>query len=83
MPLNLSASSAENTTFPLAAPGEAGNPDAIISFFTLSSKVGCNNVSKVFGSILRIASFFDINFSSTISTAIFIAAFAVLFPDLV
>ena len=32
------------TTFPLAAPGEAGKPEAIISFLTLSSKVGCNNV---------------------------------------
>ena len=71
------------TTLPLAAPGDAGNPEAITSFLTLSSKVGCNNVSKVFGSILLIASYFEINFSLTISTAILIAALAVLFPDLV
>ena len=63
IPFNLSASSAEKTTLPLAAPGDAGSPEAITSFFTLSSKVGCNNVSKVFGSIRSIASFFDINFS--------------------
>ena len=71
------------TTFPLAAPGDAGNPEAIISFSTFSSKVGCSKVSSVFGSILHIASFFEITFSLTISTAILIAAFAVLFPDLV
>ncbi|MDA9619130.1 1-deoxy-D-xylulose-5-phosphate synthase [Candidatus Pelagibacter bacterium] len=70
-------------TLPLAAPGDAGKPEAITSFLTLSSKVGCNKVSKVLGSILWIASFLEINFSLTISTAIFIAAFAVLFPDLV
>ena len=83
IPFNFSASSAEKTTFPLAAPGEAGNPEAIIFLSTFSSNVGCSKVSRVFGSILRIASFFEINFSFTISTAILIAAFAVRFPDLV
>ena len=78
---NLSASSAENTTLPLAAPGEAGKPDAIIFFSALSSKVGCNNESRIFGSTLKIASFTEINFSATISTAILIAALAVLFPE--
>ena len=57
IPFNFSASSAVKTTFPLAAPGDAGKPEAIISFSTLSSKVGCNKVSRVFGSILLIASF--------------------------
>ena len=60
---NLSASSAEKVTFPLAAPGEAGSPVAIIFFSAFSSNVGCNNVSSVFGSILKIASLFEINFS--------------------
>jgi len=31
--LNFSASSVENVTFPLAAPGDAGSPDAIIFLF--------------------------------------------------
>ena len=76
----LSASSAVKTTLPLAAPGDAGRPLAIIFFSTLSSNVGCKRVSNVFGSILKIASFFEINFSLTISTAILIAALAVRFP---
>ena len=45
--------------------------------------VWCNNVSRVLGSILRTASFFEISFSLTISTAILIADLAVRFPDLV
>ena len=40
-------------------------------------------MSNEFGSILKIASFFEINFSLTISTAILTADFAVLLPDLV
>ena len=78
---NLSASSEVKTTFPLAAPGEAGKPFAITSNKPFSSKVGCNNVSKELGSILKIASFFEINFSLTISTAIFTADFEVLLPE--
>ena len=83
MDFNASASLAEKVIFPDAAPGEAGSPLAITSFFAFGSRVGCNKVSNIFGSILNNASSFLINFSLTISTAIFIAAFAVLFPDLV
>ena len=66
MLLSFSASSAVKTTLPLAAPGEAGNPDATTSFLTLSSKVGCKSVSIVFGSLLSIAYFIEMNFSLTI-----------------
>ena len=51
----------------------------LLSIELFSSKVGCNNVSKELGSILKTASFFEINFSLTISTAIFTADFDVLF----
>ena len=81
MSFNLSASSDVKTTFPLAAPGDAGRPLAITSIVLFSSKVGCNKVSKEFGSILKTASFLEISFSLTISTAIFTADFEVLFPD--
>ena len=81
--LSLSASSDEKTTFPLDAPGEAGNPFAIIIISAFSSKEGCNKLSSDPGSILNNASFFVINFSLTISTAILIADLAVLLPDLV
>ena len=80
---NLSASSDEKTTFPLAAPGEAGNPFAITLTELFSSNVGCNKVSKEAGSILMTASFLEMSFSFTISTAILTADFEVLFPDLV
>ena len=83
MPFNLSASSEEKTTFPLAAPGDAGKPLAITLMLLFSSNVGCSKVSNELGSILRTASFFEINFSLTISTAILTADFEVLFPDLV
>ena len=53
MSVNLSASSDVNTTFPLAAPGDAGKPFAITLIELFSSKVGCKNVSKEFGSILK------------------------------
>ena len=52
---NLSASSEEKTTLPLTAPGDAGKPLAITSNSLFSSKLGCSSVSKVFGSILKIA----------------------------
>ena len=78
---NLSASSDEKTTLPLAAPGEAGKPFAITSIELFSSKVGCNNVSNELGSILNIASFLEISFSLTISTAILTADFEVLLPE--
>ena len=83
MSFNLSASSESKTTLPEAAPGEAGSPLAITFIFVFSSNVGCNNVSKEFGSILNTASFLEINFSLTMSTAILTADFEVLFPDLV
>ncbi|MDA7808861.1 bacteriorhodopsin-like [Candidatus Pelagibacter sp.] len=41
--------------------------------------MGCNKVSKEAGSILITASFFEINFSLTISTAILTADFEVLY----
>ena len=78
---NLWASSEVKTTLPLAAPGDAGKPLAITSNVLFSSKVGCSNVSKELGSILRIASFLEIKFSLTISTAIFTADLAVLLPE--
>ena len=81
MSLSLWASSEEKTTLPLAAPGDAGKPFAITWIELFSSKVGWSNVSKEFGSILNIAWFFEINFSLTISTAIFTADFDVLFPE--
>ena len=83
MLFNLSASSDVNTTLPLAAPGDAGNPLPITLISLSSSRVGCKRASKELGSILNMASFFEINFSLTISTAILTADFAVLFPDLV
>ena len=46
-PLSLSASSDEKTTFPLAAPGDAGKPLAITFSSLFSSKLGCKRVSKV------------------------------------
>src|SRR5210317_1424847 len=81
MSFNLSASSEEKTTFPLAAPGDAGSPFAITLISLFSSNVGCNNVSRELGSILRIASFFEINFYLTMSTAILTADLDVLFHD--
>ena len=78
---NLSASSEVKTTLPLAAPGEAGRPFAIVFIGLFSSKVGCKRVSREFGSILSTASFFEINFSLTISTAILTADLEVLFPE--
>ena len=62
MSFNLSASSDVKTTFPLAAPGEAGRPFAITFIGLFSSNVGCNNVSKELGSILKTASFLEIIF---------------------
>ena len=83
MEFNLSASSEENTTLPLAAPGDAGRPCAITFISLFSSREGWRRLSNDPGSILKSASFFEISLSFTISTAILIADFAVLFPDLV
>ena len=82
---NSCALAAEKTTFPVPAPGDAGNPFAIdfASFNFLASKFGCNSCSNCFGSTFKTASSLVINPSFSISTAIFKAAFAVLFPFLV
>ena len=75
-----SASSAENTTLPEAAPGEAGRPRARIVVFALGSSVGWSSWSSEAGSMRRIASSRSITPSSTISTAILSAAGAVRLP---
>ena len=82
---NCTAFSALNTTFPVAAPGDAANPCAIcLAFFNFSlSKFGCNNCSNCLGSTLKTASLSSINPSFTKSTATCKAACAVLFPFLV
>ena len=71
--------------FPVPAPGDAAKPVAIaFAFFKSSiSKLGCNNCSSCLGSTLSNASSFEIMCSFTKSTAIFIAAVAVLLPFLV
>ena len=81
----LTASSAVNTTLPVAAPGEAAKPFAItFAAFSFSSlNTGCNNCSNWFGSTLKTASFSVIMPSFTKSTAILKAAVAVLLPFLV
>ncbi len=78
-----SASLALNTTYPEATPGEAGSPFPITFWSLLTSRTGCNKLSKVFGSILNIPSSFVIVPSFTISTIMRIAASAVRLPDLV
>ena len=82
---NSEARSAVKTTLPQAAPGEAGSPLPMISAFFKAdaSKPGWSKVSSCFGSIFIKASFSVILPSLTRSTAIFKAAFAVLFPFLV
>ena len=75
-----SASSAENTILPEAAPGEAGRPCASTVVLALGSSIGCNSWSSELGSIRRIASSRPMTPSSTNDTAIFNAACAVRFP---
>ncbi len=79
------ATSEVNTTFPAAAPGEAGNPSPNTSpFFNDSaSNIGCSNWSSALASILITASSSLIMPSSTKSQAICKAACAVLLPFLV
>ncbi len=72
-----------NTALPVAAPGDAGRPFAIVFVGYLGSMVGNRSCSSWFGSILKTASSFFIMFSFTMSTAIFIADVAVLLPVLV
>ena len=45
----LSASSAENTTLPEAAPGEAGRPRASTVILAAGSSIGCSSWSSEFG----------------------------------
>ena len=77
-----SASSAEKTIFPQAAPGEAPNalPTGSASLRAFGSNPGWSNVSRLRGSIIATASFSVLIPSSTKSQAILIDAWAVLFP---
>ena len=77
-----SASSAVNTTLPQAAPGDAPRPfpSGVAAFNAAASNCGCNNVSKLRGSIINTASSSVLCPSSTRSQAIFNAAGAVLLP---
>ena len=63
------ASSAVNTTSPLAAPGEALTPVASTSKSALGSKVGCSSASSELGSIVASASSRESSSSSTASQA--------------
>ena len=76
------ASSAVNTTLPQAAPGDAPRPfpSGVAAFNAFASNCGCNNVSKLRGSIIATASASVLCPSSTKSQAIFNAAGAVLLP---
>ncbi len=83
--LNSSTWGTLNATLPVAAPGDAGKPWPIFLAFlsSFSSKWGCNKLSSWAGWTNKIASSSVIKPSLTKSTAIFKAAWAVLFPDLV
>ncbi len=74
------ASSAENTTVPTAAPGEAGRPVASAVTVLFGSMVGCSSWSSWAGSIRCSASSLVISPSATMSEAVLIAAAAVRFP---
>jgi len=79
------AFSAVKQILPQAAPGEAGKASPITTAFLreAGSNVGCKRASSCLGSIIITASFSEIIFSATRSTATFKAAFAVLLPFLV
>ena len=74
-----------NTICHIAAHGDAGNHLVKSSavFFAAGSICLCNSASNCSGCTLSKAAFSSINHSVTISTAIFTAAAAVLFPFLV
>ena len=80
-----SASSAENTILPQAAPGEAPSPlpIGVAAFNAAESNCGWSSVSRFLGSIIATASFSVLIPSSTRSHAILRAAWAVLLPFLV
>ncbi|MNL61286.1 hypothetical protein D3C87_1851930 [compost metagenome] len=69
------------TISPVAAPGDAGRPEPMISRRACGSIVGCSNWSSEAGSMRATASFFEIIPSSAISTAILSAALAVRLPE--
>ena len=77
-----SASSAENTILPQAAPGDAPSPlpAGVAAFSAAASNCGWRSVSRLRGSIMATASFSVLMPSSTRSHAIFKAACAVLLP---
>jgi len=70
------------TILPQAAPGEAPSalPIGVAAFNAAASNCGCNNVSRLRGSIIATASSSVLIPSSTKSQAIFKAACAVLLP---
>ena len=75
-----SASSAENTILPEAAPGLDGKPWPMMSRSASGSRVGCKSWSSCPGSTRITASRLVIRPSSTMSQAIFTAALAVRLP---
>ncbi len=76
----ISASSEENTTTPLAAPGLAGRPLLSSVRGAFGSSVGCSNWSRLAGLTRRIASSRSISPASAISTAMRRLAAAVRLP---
>ncbi len=75
------ASSAVNTTRPLAAPGDAGNPLANTVSSAIGSIIGCSNWSICSGATRMTASRSSKSPSCTMSTAMRTAAGAVRFAE--
>ncbi len=76
-----SAVSASKTISPDAAPGDAGRPVTIISFFAAGSMVGCRSCVKPAGSTRSTASSRVMTPSFARSTAILTEASVVRLPD--
>jgi hypothetical protein len=74
------ASAASNTTWPAAAPGDAGSPVTSTSTLALGSTIGCISCSIVSAETRNNASSSLITPSSTMSTAIRTAADPVRLP---
>ena len=70
------ASSAVNTTWPDAAPGDAGRPFVATgsAFQSFGSKIGASSCDSASGSTISTASFGVTSFSATRSVAITTAA---------
>ena len=79
--LRCTASSASNTSSPVAAPGEAGKPLASTVFSALGSRVGCSSWSSWPALMLVTASSLVISPSSAMSTAILSAAWVERLPE--